>query len=102
MTPRNSATLIGGLLAPDRRLERDPVRSSITRKRQLSSVCPTSMISMMFGWLTRALTFASIRKRRAASGVRATAGSMNLMANWRSVKMLVADQTEAIPPLPRS
>ena len=102
MTPRNSATLIGGdwrLIAVS---SETPVRSSITRKRQLSSVCPTSMISMMFGWLTRALTFASIRKRRAASGVRATAGSMNLMANWRSVKMLVADQTEAIPPLPRS
>ena len=58
------------------------------------------MTSMMFGWLMRALTFASSRKRRAASGVRATCGSMNLMANSRSVKTLVADHTEAIPPVP--
>ncbi len=58
------------------------------------------MTSMMFGWLTRALTFASSRKRRAASGVRATWGSMNLMANSRSVNTLVADHTEAIPPVP--
>ena len=41
------------------------------------------------------------RKRRAASGVRATCGSMNLIANSRSVKTLVADHTEAIPPVPR-
>src|SRR5882672_2607173 len=48
----------------------------------------------------RALIFASSRKRRAASGVRATCGSMNLIANSRSVKTLVADHTDAIPPVP--
>src|SRR4051812_21810067 len=57
---------------------------------------------MMFGWLMRAETFASFRNRAAASGVFATCMFMNLMASWRSVNVLVADHTSAIPPLPSS
>src|SRR3954454_14496000 len=57
---------------------------------------------MMFGWLMRAETFASFRNRAAASGVFATCVFMNLMASSRSVNVLVADHTSAIPPLPSS
>ena len=57
---------------------------------------------MTFGCCTRAETFASIKKRWAASGVFANVGSRNLIANWRSVNVLVADHTDAMPPVPSS
>ena len=49
ITPMNSCSGIGG---DDRRIAVSsdiPVSSSMTRKSDPSSVCPTSMTSMMFG-----------------------------------------------------